>query len=200
MCCPLLHQGSRTGHIIRAKHDVLRRLNDRTTTGWFQDVVRGHHQHPSLNLSLDAERQVNGHLIAVEVRVERDTNQRMQLNGFALSEDGFKGLQPETMERRCPVEHHRMLLDDFVQDVPNFVYGVLHHLFGRFDGVHKAALLKLVVDKRLEQLKRHLLGDTTLMQTKIGTDHDDRTPGIVHSLTQQVLAEPTILALEHVAQ
>ena len=32
------------------------------------------------------------------------------------------------------------------------------------------------------------------------TDHDHGTAGVVHTLTEQVLAETTLLALEHVAQ
>ena len=36
------------------------------------------------------------------------------------------------------------------------------------------------------------------MQLQLGTDHDDRTARVVNALTEQVLTEATLLALEHV--
>src|SRR4029450_4943893 len=56
------------------------------------------------------------------------------------------------------------------------------------------------VDERLEQLQRHLLGKTALVQLELGTDDDHRTAGIVDSLAEQVLTEPALLALEHVGE
>ena len=38
------------------------------------------------------------------------------------------------------------------------------------------------------------------MQLEFGTDHDHRASGIVDTLAKQVLAEPALLALEHVGQ
>ena len=55
-------------------------------------------------------------------------------------------------------------------------------------------------DERLEQLERHLLGQTALVQLELRADDDDRTARVVHALAEQVLAEPALLALEHVAQ
>src|SRR5207302_6200222 len=46
----------------------------------------------------------------------------------------------------------------------------------------------------------HSLGQTTLMQLKGWTDHDDAAAGVVDAFAQQVLAEATLLALEHVGQ
>src|SRR6202030_2941040 len=60
--------------------------------------------------------------------------------------------------------------------------------------------LELRVDERLEELERHLLGQATLMQLELGTDHDDRAAGVVDALAQQVLPEPALLALEHVGE
>ena len=55
-------------------------------------------------------------------------------------------------------------------------------------------------DERLEQLQRHLLGQAALVQLQGRADHDDRTAGVVDALAQQVLAEPPLLALDHVGQ
>jgi hypothetical protein len=42
------------------------------------------------------------------------------------------------------------------------------------------------------------LGQAALVQLELRADHDDRTAGVVDALAQQVLAEPALLALEHV--
>ena len=54
--------------------------------------------------------------------------------------------------------------------------------------------------ERLEELERHLLGQTALVQLELRADDDDRTARVVDALAEQVLAEATLLALEHVAQ
>src|SRR5258708_22087383 len=41
---------------------------------------------------------------------------------------------------------------------------------------------------------------TTLFRSQLGTDHDHGTARVVHALAEQVLAEPTLLALEHVGE
>ena len=56
------------------------------------------------------------------------------------------------------------------------------------------------IDERLEQFERHLLRQAALMQLQFGTDHDDRTAGIVDALAEQVLAEAALLALQHVGE
>ena len=45
-----------------------------------------------------------------------------------------------------------------------------------------------------------LLGQAALVQLQVRTDDDDRTAGVVDALAEQVLAEPTLLALEHVRE
>src|SRR5205823_2266310 len=53
---------------------------------------------------------------------------------------------------------------------------------------------------RLEQLERHLLGQTALVELELGADHDDRTAGVVDALAEEVLAEAALLALEGVGE
>ncbi len=59
---------------------------------------------------------------------------------------------------------------------------------------------ELLHHERLEQLERHQLGQTALVQLERRADHDDRTARVVDALAEQVLAEPALLALEHVGQ
>ena len=70
----------------------------------------------------------------------------------------------------------------------------------RLDRRDQVALFELVVDERREQLERHLLRQAALVQLELGTDDDHRTTGVVDALAEQVLAEPTLLALEHVRE
>ena len=77
---------------------------------------------------------------------------------------------------------------------------LLDHFLGLLDGGAVALRFEAVIDERLEQLERHLLRQTALVQLQFGADDDDRAAGIVHALAEQVLAEAALLALERVGQ
>ena len=72
--------------------------------------------------------------------------------------------------------------------------------FARLDGGDVALLFELVVDERLEQLERHDLRQAALVQLELRADDDDRAARVVDALAEQVLAEPALLALEHVGE
>ena len=55
-------------------------------------------------------------------------------------------------------------------------------------------------DEGLEQLERHLLGQAALVQLERRADDDDRAARVVDALAEQVLAEPALLALQHVRE
>ncbi len=57
-----------------------------------------------------------------------------------------------------------------------------------------------VHDEGLEQLQGHPLGEAALVQIQLRPHHDDGAAGVVHSLAQEVLAEPALLAFEHVRE
>ena len=46
---------------------------------------------------------MNGHLVAVEVRVERGADERVQLDGAALDQHRLKRLNTQTVQRRRAV-------------------------------------------------------------------------------------------------
>ena len=103
--------GTRLGEVIEAQHHVLRGNRDRRAVGGGQDVVGGQHQRRSFDLRLGRERNVDGHLVTVEVGVEGHADQRMDLDRFAFHEHGLKSLDTQAMERRRAVEHHRVIAD-----------------------------------------------------------------------------------------
>jgi len=93
-----------------------------------------------------------------------------------------------------------VLADHLVENVPDLRALLLDHLLRRLDGGDVALLFELVVDEGLEQLERHDLRQPALVQPQLRADHDDRAARVVDALAEQVLAEPTLLALEHVRE
>ncbi len=124
----------------------------------------------------------------------------MDLDGLALDELRLERLDAETVQRGCAVEQHRVLRDDLFEDVPHDRAGTLDHALGRLDVLRVVEVDEALHHERLEQLERHLLGQTALVQLELRADDDDRTAGVVDALAEQVLAETTLLALEHVGQ
>ena len=165
-----------------------------------QDVVGRHHQHAGLKLGLERQRHVHGHLIAVEVGVERRADERMELNGLALDQHRLECLNAEAMQRRGAVEQHRVLADHLIEDIPNLGLLLLDELLRLLHRGGVALGVEPRIDERLEQLERHLLRQPALMQLELGADHDHRAARIVDALAEQVLAEPALLALEHVGE
>ena len=168
--------------------------------GGRQHVVGRQHEHAALGLGLGGQGQVDGHLVAVEVGVEGGAHQRVDLDGLALDQHGLERLDAEAVQRGGTVEEHRVLLDDLFEHVPHLRATALDHALGRLDVLRQLAVDQRLHDERLEQLERHLLGQAALVQLQRGADHDDRTARVVDALAEQVLAEPALLALQHVGQ
>ena len=140
------------------------------------------------------------HLVAVEVGVERRADQRVDLDRLALDQLRLEGLDAEAVQRRRAVEQHRVLGDDLFEHVPHDRARALDHALGALDVLRVVEVDQPLHDERLEQLERHLLGQAALVQLELRADDDDRTAGVVDALAEQVLAEPALLALEHVGQ
>ena len=99
------------------------------------------------------QRDMNGHLVAVKVGVKSRANQRMQLMAFPSIEHRFKGLNPQSVQSRRPVEHNRVFAHHFIQGIPDLWGFLFHHLLGAFNGGHIPFFFQLVINKRLEQLQ-----------------------------------------------
>jgi hypothetical protein len=127
---------------------------------------------------------VNGHLIAVEVSIERCANQRMQLDRLAFDQGWLERLDAETMQCRCPVEHDGVLANDLVEDVPNLALLLLHQLLGLLHRRRLAESLEAGIDEGLEEFERHLFRQAALVQLELGAHHDHRPARIVDALTQ----------------
>ena len=189
------------GEVIGAQHHILRRHRHRPAVGKLQKVIGRQHQEAGLGLCLGGKRYVNRHLVAVEVGIECGTNQRVQLQRTALYQDRLKRLNTQTVQRRRTVHQHGVPLDDDLQRIPNLLGGAaVYHLTGLADVLGNLEIHQPLHNKGLEELQRHLLGQAALVHLQFGAHHDNGTAGIVYTLTQKVLAEASLLTLQHIAQ
>ena len=188
------------GEVVDADDHVLRRDGERLAMSRRLDVVGAEHEHAGLGLRLTGQRHMHGHLVTVEVGIERRTDERMQADGLALDEHGLEGLDAEAVQGRCAVEQHGMVGDDLLEHVPDQRRATIDHALGRLDIGRLLELDQALHDEGLEQLEGHLLGKAALVDLKLRTDDDDRAAGVVYALAQKVLAEAALLALEHVGK
>ncbi len=195
-----LAAGERHRQIVAAHDHILRRADDRRAVGRAEDVVGRHHQRVGLNLGLDRERQVDGHLVAVEVGVEPLANQGMELDCVPLDQHRLESLNAHAVQRRSAIQEHRVIADHLFEDIPHFVVLPLEHLLGALDRVGMAEFLEPPNDERLEQFQRDLLRQPTLVQPQRRPDDNNGASRIIDALAEQVLAEPALLPLDHVGE
>src|SRR5580765_674587 len=124
----------------------------------------------------------------------------MNLDRLAFDEHRFESLNSQPVERWSAVEQNGMILDHFLENIPDHVFLALYPLLGLLDRCCMAFGLEPVVDERLEELESHLLRQTALVKLELRPDDDHRTTRIVDALAEEVLAEPPLLALERVGE
>ena len=186
--------------IVRTERDILRRSHNRLAVRRREDVVRREHQEFALQLRCRRQRNMNRHLVAVEVRVERRTDERMQTDRRTFNKDRVERLNRKSVQGRRTVEHDRMSLGHLFKNIPDDRLSALDHFLCAADGVGITASLEVADDERFKQNKRHLLRKTALCEFQFRTDNDDRTAGVVDSFSEQVLTEASLLAFQHIAE
>ena len=93
---------------------------------------------------------MDSHLVAIEIRVESRTYQRMQLNRLAFDQYRLKCLDTKTVQCRCTVQQYRVLTDYFRKNIPDLGTLCFYQLFGCFNGRRHATQLQFAENKRLE--------------------------------------------------
>ena len=149
--------------IIRTKHHILRRNGNGMAVDRLQQVIGREHKETGFALCFGGKRNMNRHLVAVEVGVERCTNERMQLDSASLDENRLESLNRQSVKRRCAVKQHRMVFDNDFECVPNFGAYAFDALFRVLDIGGLTGLDKTFHDKRLEKLKSHFFRQTALI-------------------------------------
>ena len=160
-----------------------------------EDVVGGHHQDPGLCLCLYRKRQVDRHLVTVKVGVVGNTYQGMEPDCLSFHQHRLKCLDSKPVEGGGTVEQNTVLLDHLVKGIPHLGKLLFNHLLGALDGGSKFLLFKFVVNKGLEQLQGHLLWKPALLEFQVRTNYDNRTAGVIHTLSKEILTESALLSL-----
>src|SRR5882724_8005886 len=124
----------------------------------------------------------------------------MDADRLALHQHRLERLNAQPVQRGRAVQEHRVILDDFFQNLIHLRRLLFDDLLRPLDRLGDPLLHQLVDDEGLEQLDRHRLGEPALVQPQLRAHHDHRPARIVHALAEQVLTEPALLALEHVGQ
>jgi hypothetical protein len=143
---------------------------------------------------------VHGHLVTVEVRVERGADERVDSDGLSFDEHRLESLDAESVKGRRTVQQHRVIANDLFKNLIDFGRLLFDDLLGALHRLGDSLLDELVNDERLEELQGHRLGQTALVQLELGTDDDDRAARVIDALSEQVLTEAALFALEHVGQ
>ena len=188
------------GQVVCAEDHILRRHGDGVAVLRAEEVVCREHEDARLGLRLRGQRNVDSHLVAVKVGVERGAAQGVQLERTALDEHGLERLDAQTVERRRAVEHDRVVLDDDLERVPDLGALLVDHFLGGLDVVGNTVLDELFHDERAEELDGHFLRHAALIELQIRADDDNASAGVVDTLAEQVLTEAALLALEHIRQ
>ena len=191
---------TRFGHVIQTKHHILRRNGNRSTVSGVEDVMCGEHQQLSFKNSGIAHRHMDGHLVTIEVSVEASTHQGVQTNGLTFHKLGLESLNTETVQRRSTVEQYGVPLQDVLENFPHNGFLTVDNLFCTLDCLHQSTLKKFANDVWFEELSGHILRQTTLMHLQLRSDNNNRTARVVDTLTEQVLTEATLLALEGIGE
>ena len=171
------------GQIICTQNHILGRYSNGFAVLRRQDVVYGHHQHTCFSLCLYRKRQMDSHLVTVEVGVIGSTYQGMQLNSTAFRKDGLKCLNTQSMQSRGTVQKYGMLLNNILQNIPNLGFSTFNLTLCALNIGSNAAGNQALHNEGLEQLQSHFLGQAALMHFQLGAYYDYGTTGVVNTLT-----------------
>ena len=190
----------RQRQVVAPQDHVLGRADHRRAVRRRKQVAAAHHQLPRLFLGSHRQRYVHRHLVAVEVGIVREAHQRMNLDSAALHQADVERLDAQPVQRRSTVQQDRVIARHFLQDVPDFRIGALHHSLSALDIAGQLVVHQPAHDERLEELQRHPRRQATFVQLEVGTHHDDGPSRVVDPLAQQVLAKSPLLPAQQVAQ
>ena len=141
---------------------------------------------------------MHSHLVTVKVCIKCSTYKRMKLYSLALYKYWLKRLNTKSVKCRGTVQHNRMLLNYLFKHIPNLRLKLFNHLLRCLYIVRLSLRSKLLHNKWLKQLDCHFLRKTTLIYLKLRAYNNNRTSGIVNTLTEKILTETSLLTLQHI--
>src|SRR5659263_556559 len=93
-----------------------------------------------------------------------------------------------------------MTLEYILKYIPHNRILAVYDLLRALDSLDYTALNELAYNERLVELCCHVFGYATLMKVQLRPDNNDRMGLIVNPLTEKVLTETSLFALEAVGQ
>jgi hypothetical protein len=106
--------------VIQAKHDVLRWHDDRRASWQDAGCCSSTSSARALQAGLPAtaaRERPSGRRRKSALKAVAD--QRVKLDRLAFDQGRFERLNAQTVQRRRAVEHHRVLADHLIEDIPN---------------------------------------------------------------------------------
>ena len=140
------------------------------------------------------------HLVTVKVSIKRCTNKRMQFNCLTFYQNRLKCLNTESVKCRSTIQHNRMLTDYFLENIPDSKLLSLNHFLCILYIVRCSVCHQFFHHKRFEQLDCHLFWQTTLINFQLRSHYDNRTSGVIHTFTEQVLTKTSLLTFQKIGQ
>lgn|GEM_PF-6156512 len=130
-CLSCIH----TGEIITSENHILFWHNNRLTIGWIEHILGCDHEFGSLELRLIGEREMDGHLIPVEIGIKGRTAEWVELNRLTLDKDWFESLNTESVECWRTIKENIFPLDNPIECIPYFFPFFFDNFFCVFDVV-----------------------------------------------------------------
>ncbi|CRH69704.1 Uncharacterised protein [Chlamydia trachomatis] len=186
--------------VVQAQNHILRWHGNSVTICWLQDIVGCHHQAASFCLSFGGKWQMHCHLVTIEVSVECGASKWWKVNCFTFNQNWLKCLNTQTVKCRSTVKKHRMFRNNFLKHTPNLGISAIYKALCALHILSKALIHQTLNNEWLKQLQRHWLRQTALMHAKAWANNDYGTARIINSLTEQVLAESTLLTFKHIGK
>ena len=119
----------------------------------------------------------------------------MELNSLTLDHLWLEGLDTESVQGRSTVQEDGVSLHHVLKDIPYDRILTINDLLGTLDSLDNTTLDELTDDKWLVELCCHVLGQTAFVHLQLWAYDDDRTCGVVYTLTEEVLTEASLLPL-----
>ena len=124
----------------------------------------------------------------------------MKLDCLTFYKDRLESLDTKSVQCGGTVQHNRMFFDYFLQHIPYLGLKPLHHFLCVLYIMSCTVGYKLFHNERLEQLNSHLFRKTALIDLQLRSHNDNRTSGIIDTLSKQVLTETSGFTFQHVGQ
>ena len=187
-------------NIVQTEHHILRRHLDWSTVGRVQNVVRRQHKNLSFQHGSIAKRQVNSHLVTIEVGVECRTSKWVKLDSLSFNHLRLECLNTKTVQCRGTVQQNWVTFHYIFQNIPDNSIFSVNNLLGRFYRFYNTSFNQFSDNERFVQFSSHSFWNTTFVQFQRRTYDDYRTSRIVNTFTEQVLTETTLFTFQTVAQ